>query len=70
MIKFANIDRYGACSSICGHAPIHYGGFVMIGSYCCTKMCPYFKMRFKILFWDFVVCDPEQKRRVEEPYIL
>lgn len=42
----------------------------MIGSYRCTKKCPYFKMRFKILFWDFVVCDPEQKRRVEEPYIL
>lgn len=70
MIKFANIDRYGACSSICGHAPIHYGGFVMIGSDYCTKICPHFKKRFKILFWDFVVCDPVQKRRVEEPYIL
>lgn len=50
MIKFANIDRYGACRSTCEHAPKHYGGSVMIGSYCCTKMCPYFKMRFKILF--------------------
>lgn len=27
MIKFANIDRYGACRSTCGHAPKYYGGF-------------------------------------------
>lgn len=46
------------------------GGVVMIGSDYCRKKCPHFKKRFKILFWDFVVCDPEQKSRVEEPYIL
>lgn len=70
MIKYASIDRYGGCWSVCKKSPYDDTHFVMVGSDYCRKKCPHFKRKFRFLFWQFVVCDPNQKSRVAEPYIL
>lgn len=67
-IKYADIDRYGSCWSICKKSPYDDEHFVMVGSDYCRKKCPHFKKAFKFLFWTVVVCDLKQTDRVTEPY--